>query len=27
MSKLLRNTGLPLETRLEDGVKTLSLSL
>ena len=27
MSKLLRKTGLPLETRLEDGVRTLSLSL
>ena len=27
MSKLLRKTGLPLETRLEDGLKTLSLSL
>ncbi len=27
MSKLLRKTGLPLETRLEDGVRILSLSL
>ena len=27
MSKLMRKTGLPLETRLEDGVKTLSLTL
>lgn len=27
MSKLLRKTGLPLETRLEDGARTLSLSL